>query len=67
MKTHCIHGHELTEANTYTYVRGGRVSRTCRECNRQRVHIWRLSRGVWSEEKGKLVVPWNHGRRGKKE
>ena len=31
-KTHCIHGHEFTEANTYSY-RGGRF---CRQCIRRR-------------------------------
>ena len=33
MKTHCIHGHEYTEENTYTRPNGYRV---CRECHRER-------------------------------
>ena len=29
-KTHCIHGHEFTPANTYVAAGGGRYCRTCR-------------------------------------
>ena len=35
-KTHCPHGHEYDEANTYVGPTGGR---RCRECARQRNHI----------------------------
>jgi hypothetical protein len=31
LKTHCVHGHELNEANTYRW----RGSRLCRVCNRR--------------------------------
>lgn len=35
-KTHCKHGHEFTEENTYKHTRKGtrRVSRYCRECRK---------------------------------
>ena len=32
-QTHCVHGHEFTEENTYVPPRGGRQ---CRECGRRR-------------------------------
>src|SRR5690349_3304779 len=28
-RTHCIHGHEMTEANTYVHVKDGKVARSC--------------------------------------
>lgn len=43
-KTHCVHGHEFTEANTHRPKQGGRV---CLECNRERcraAHAKRMSR-----------------------
>ena len=40
MKTECIHGHELTEANTYTYSSG---RRSCRECHRARGRAWKTA------------------------
>lgn len=30
-KTHCVRGHEFTEANTYVVPRGGRACRKCRQ------------------------------------
>lgn len=36
-KTHCIHGHEYTEANTMRHPNG----RSCRECDRTRVRARR--------------------------
>jgi hypothetical protein len=33
--THCPHGHEYTEQNTYWYVRDGSRYRYCRTCNRE--------------------------------
>jgi HNH endonuclease len=34
-KTHCKHGHEFNEKNTYIYSSGSRMGqRKCRECNR---------------------------------
>ncbi len=35
LKTHCLRGHEFTEANTYRPKQGGRV---CRQCHRERLH-----------------------------
>lgn len=36
-KTHCAHGHELTEENTRVQVdKLGHIHRSCRECNRIR-------------------------------
>lgn len=32
-KTHCASGHEFTYANTYRWIRQGRVERSCRACN----------------------------------
>ena len=34
-KTHCVHGHELTTANTYIRLTNG--ARVCRTCHRMRV------------------------------
>lgn len=40
-RTHCLAGHELSEANTLVYVRpNGRVERTCRICNLGRARRW---------------------------
>jgi hypothetical protein len=39
-RTHCLNGHEMTEANTRIDSRSGsnkRIMRTCRACLRQRV------------------------------
>ena len=36
-KTHCIHGHEFDDANTYAY----RGKRRCRECRRRRLGEYR--------------------------
>ena len=35
-QTHCLRGHEFTEANTCRQRRNGRVQRICRTCRRQR-------------------------------
>jgi len=35
-KTHCVHGHEFTAANTVLYLTRGRPTRTCRTCQRRR-------------------------------
>lgn len=37
-QTHCIHGHEYTEANTYRPKRGGRICRCCRAAALRRLH-----------------------------
>lgn len=44
-KTHCIHGHEFTEENTYTYIVNGKECRKCKtcECMRMRLKSKRLS------------------------
>ncbi len=41
-KTHCIHGHEFTEANTI--LRPDKAGRQCRECKRLSDRRWRLER-----------------------
>lgn len=35
-QTHCVHGHEFTEKNTYRW----RGHRGCKECKRQRTREW---------------------------
>lgn len=40
-KTHCIHGHEFTPANTYTTPDG---SRACRTCGREATRLWQARR-----------------------
>jgi hypothetical protein len=37
LKTHCVHGHEFTEDNTYLPRRGGRK---CKTCNRERQRMY---------------------------
>jgi len=34
-KTHCVNGHEFTEANTTRYMRGNHMRRECRTCKKQ--------------------------------
>lgn len=41
-KTHCIHGHEFTEENTYM----DRGRRMCRTCNRDKARALRLRRAL---------------------
>jgi len=36
LNTHCVHGHEYTEENTYKCRNGQRQCRTCRKARRQR-------------------------------
>jgi hypothetical protein len=43
-KTHCKHGHEFTEENTY--YRKGRNARTCRECARTALRKSRAAKAV---------------------
>lgn len=40
-KTHCVQGHEYTEENTYTHLRGEWVTRDCRACARERSTAYR--------------------------
>jgi hypothetical protein len=40
VKTHCPHGHEYTQLNTYINPKGSRV---CRTCKRRRQHEYDLS------------------------
>ena len=44
-KTHCIHGHEFTPANTYIR-RGGKGYRECRECVRIRRRRYAIRKAV---------------------
>ena len=39
--THCSHGHEFTEQNTYLWETKGRVHRSCRQCHTNRERIRR--------------------------
>ena len=43
-KTHCIHGHEFTEENTYVVTQNGRPGRQCKTCRRRRTREWTASR-----------------------
>lgn len=43
-RTHCKHGHELTDENTYNYVLGGNVVRSCRSCNRRNAAAYKARR-----------------------
>ena len=36
-KTHCVNGHEFTEANTYVRTSRGWTERMCRTCRRERM------------------------------
>ena len=44
-KTHCKHGHALTDDNVYTDPRGFRA---CRECQRKRSQVWKQRVGYKS-------------------
>ena len=45
-KTHCVNGHEFTEANTYTRLSGSGGQRDCRACIRERVRRYQAKRRV---------------------
>lgn len=51
-KTHCVHGHEFTEDNTYVERGGGRH---CRECHRIRLRRLRLRRRLQREQQRAAV------------
>jgi hypothetical protein len=40
--THCYHGHEFTEANTYVDPNG---RKRCRRCSRELTRTWRAKQG----------------------
>jgi hypothetical protein len=45
-KTHCPHGHEYTEENTYVTPKGGRK---CRECHRIEVREAKRAKGKFTK------------------
>ena len=45
-KTHCIHGHEFTEENTFWYFQNGRPCRRCRTCQRRVDNKYKMRRSA---------------------
>jgi hypothetical protein len=46
-KTHCVHGHERSEANTFAYItRKGKVAKYCIPCNREDVRRYHNNVGT---------------------
>jgi hypothetical protein len=51
-KTHCIHGHELTPANTYQIytAKGTKNGRHCRQCGRDENKDYRIRKPEMAQE-----------------
>ncbi len=45
-KTHCIHGHEFTAANTYHHKHRSTTARSCRICTLAKNRRWKAQRAV---------------------